>query len=397
MKAPPTTSLKKQISSSKKINTPYLRDGFVDERKAHRISFSWILRQPKKAVAIFTRQPRKAFRYILRHPGKFLVGKGKKPNECDRCDALAVFVANQLPALSVFVADQLPALLSTVAELNHRQLSSDNDSANLVKSVPIALRRLTRDMVAAQEELASQHEAMVALTRDMVAAQEELKDTVGSTGYLMGRVEFVRREVMFEMRYGAGSEPSKMLDAQTEILAADKVAAARAEGARINLGCGHIPLDGYLNVDRRALTGVDIVAEVHKLPFEKDELAEVFSSHLLEHFPHEQLRRELLPYYFTLLRSGGKFTAVVPDAEAMIREYTAGNYPYKDMRDVVYGGQDYDGDFHFNMFTPESMTEYFVEAGFTNVQLVAGGRRNGQCYELEITGEKPQPTETTTK
>jgi predicted SAM-dependent methyltransferase len=380
MEIPPTTSLKKQIPSSKELKTPYLRDGFVDERKAHRISFSWILRQPKKAVAIFTRQPRKAFRYILRHPGKFLVGKGKKANGCDRCDALAVFAAEQLPALSVFAAEQLPALLSTVAELNHRQLSSDD--ANLVKSVPIALRRLTRDMVAAQEEL--------------VALRSELEVTVGSTGYLMGRVEFVRREVMFEMRYGAGNDPSKMLDAQTEILAADKVAAARAEGARINLGCGHIPLDGYLNVDRRALTGVDIVAEVHKLPFEKDELAEVFSSHLLEHFPHEQLRRELLPYYFTLLRPGGKFTAVVPDAEAMIREYTAGNYPYKDMRDVVYGGQDYDGDFHFNMFTPESMTEYFVEAGFTNVLLVAGGRRNGQCYELEITGEKPQTTTTTT-
>jgi len=226
------------------------------------------------------------------------------------------------------------------------------------------------------------------------ALRRELEIAVENVSYLMGRVEFVRREVMFEMRYGNNSEASKHVDAQTEILAVEKVAGARAEGARVNLGCGHIPLEGYLNVDRRALTGVDIVSEVHKLPFEKNELAEVFSSHLLEHFPHEQLRRELLPYYFTLLRPGGKFAAVVPDAEAMIREYTAGNYPYADMREVLYGGQDYDGDFHFNMFTPESMAGYLAEAGFVNVQLVAGGRRNGQCYELEISAEKPQPATT---
>ena len=70
----------------------------------------------------------------------------------------------------------------------------------------------------------------------------------------------------------------------------------------------------------------------------------------------------------------------------MLRHYADGSYPYDDLREVLYGGQDYDGDFHFNMFTPASMGDYLREAGFVNPQVLASGRRNGRCYELEISG-----------
>jgi hypothetical protein len=109
---------------------------------------------------------------------------------------------------------------------------------------------------------------------------------------------------------------------------------------------------------------------------------------LLEHFPQEQLSRELLPYYRNLIKPGGQFHAVVPDAGAMIREYNKGNYPYDDMREVMYGAQDYDGDFHFNMFTPDSLSKLLVDAGFSNPTIMASGRKNGRCYEFEIRAEK---------
>jgi hypothetical protein len=156
----------------------------------------------------------------------------------------------------------------------------------------------------------------------------------------------------------------------------------------LNLGCGHIPLPGYLNVDRRELPGVDIVAEVGDLPLDPGEADEVHSAHLLEHFPQEQLRRQLLPYWYGLLKKSGVFTAIVPDAEAMIREYSAGAYPYGDLREVMYGGQDYDGDFHFNMFTPGSLAELLREAGFDDVQVIESGRRNGACFEFELSARK---------
>lgn len=297
---------------------------------------------------------------------------------------------------SAFETEQLPTLLQTLAALNHRQLASDNDRANLVKSVPVSLRRIRRDIIDTRADLRrleqSVHASLDARDRqgDALAGQQ-LCDALGSVEFLLGRVEFVRRELLFQMRYGgaAPAAEAQRLEAMGDILRPDKVAAARQHGARLNLGCGHIALDGYLNVDRRALPGVDIVAEVDRLPFGERELAEIFSAHLLEHFPQEQLRRSLLPYYFGLLRPGGKFCAVVPDAEAMLRHYAAGSYPYDDLREVLYGGQDYDGDFHFNMFTPASISNYLREAGFVNPQVLASGRRNGRCYELEITAERP--------
>jgi predicted SAM-dependent methyltransferase len=326
---------------------------------------------------------------------------------------------------SLFETEQLPTLLQTVSALNHRQLASDNDRDNLVKSVPVALRRLGRDLAAGRAELQRieqsfaqqlgataqqlEHQARAQLGEVAASLGQQLDGMTADTGahigalnarldgaahtveFLLGRVEFVRRELMFEMRYGASTPAAgaDKLEMAGEILAPEKVAAARQEGLRLNLGCGHIALDGYLNVDRRALPGVDIVAEVDRLPFVQGELTEIFSAHLLEHFPQEQLRRALLPYYFGLLRANGRFAAVVPDAEAMMREYANGTYPYAHLREVLYGGQDYDGDFHFNMFTPESMSEYLREAGFVDVQVLASGRRNGHCYEFEIAARKP--------
>jgi hypothetical protein len=58
------------------------------------------------------------------------------------------------------------------------------------------------------------------------------------------------------------------------------------------------------------------------------------------------------------------------------------------MREVLYGAQDYEGDFHFNMFTPESMKKLLEEAGFAAIKLIAKARPNGKCYELEISASK---------
>jgi hypothetical protein len=287
----------------------------------------------------------------------------------------------------VFETQQLPTLLQTLSDLNHRQLSNDNDRDNLVKSVPVALRKITRDLIDMQEKLDS---ALNSIDKINEEKHDQPESITGSVQYLLGRVEFVRRELMFEMRYGASSPAGKDIKAKAEILSAEKLENARTTGLWLNLGCGHIQLDGYLNIDRRALPGVDIVAEVDELPLEQGEVDKIFSSHLLEHFPQEQLRRSLLPYFLNLLKKGGKFRAIVPDAEAMIREYSNGNYPYDDLREVIYGSQDYDGDFHFNMFTPDTLSHLLSEAGFKNPTIIERGRKNGLCYEFEILAEKPK-------
>ncbi|AXA84717.1 hypothetical protein DCD74_08465 [Lysobacter oculi] len=209
--------------------------------------------------------------------------------------------------------------------------------------------------------------------------------------WLRDRVEFIRRELMFEIRYGDRDPMSSAKGSiasgsvQASVINHVLVNAAREQGdVRLNLGCGHLPLPGYINVDLRHLPGVDVVAEVNDLPFSEGEVSAIHSAHMLEHFPEEQLKRKLIPYWRSLLKPGGRFSAVVPDAEAMIHAYVAGDYSYEHLREVTFGGQDYAGDFHFNMFTPDSLHALLVEMGFSDIRIVEKGRKNGQCFEFEI-------------
>lgn len=253
------------------------------------------------------------------------------------------------------------------------------------------------DQVAAlASELQSLSARVAALEAQGNAAATQLQEAGASLGARISecadRIEFVRREILYEVKYGA---PGPSLPAplppqiQPRVLSADKLTAMRQGRLRVNLGCGHIPLEGYVNVDMRALPGVDIVAEAGNLPFEPGSLTELRSAHLLEHFPQEELKRRLLPYWHSLLAPGGRFVAVVPDGEAMVSHLAAGEYPFEQFREVLFGAQDYAGDFHYNLFEPQSLQALLEEAGFTQIELPVRARRNGACYELEMRARRP--------
>ncbi|MBI5642846.1 MAG: hypothetical protein HY954_05160 [Deltaproteobacteria bacterium] len=205
--------------------------------------------------------------------------------------------------------------------------------------------------------------------------------------YLTGRVEFVRNEMLFEFKYGENKAAVKDGIADIKVLNESKLVSMQ-DNIRVNVGCGHIPMEGYLNVDMRELPGVDITAPADKLPFEENSLSEIFSSHLIEHFPQEELKRKILPHWHGLLKKNGILRAVLPDAEAMIENYTKGDYPFEKLRNVTFGAQEYDGDFHFNMFSRQSIKGLLEEAGFRDVSYAAAGRVNGDCYEMEIAAVK---------
>ena len=161
------------------------------------------------------------------------------------------------------------------------------------------------------------------LGRDYHGAAERLNSEIGNLwksaeqatrgiGDLWHRIEFVRREIMYEFKYGLTNKSAMEKSAR---ISPEKIDKARATGVRLNLGCGHILLDGYINIDQRELPGVDIVSDVGNLPFAEHSLSEIFSAHMLEHLPQERLRR-LLPYWCSLLGPNGTFRAVVPDGEA---------------------------------------------------------------------------------
>lgn len=207
-----------------------------------------------------------------------------------------------------------------------------------------------------------------------------------SIGELWHRIEFVRKEIMYEMRFGLAPSTDRE---KTKIVDEAKLNAARASrNVRLNLGSGQIPLNGYINIDARDLPGVDIVTDAGNLPFENGSIEEIVSFHVLEHFPEERLRR-LLPYWRSLLRSGGTFRAVVPDGEAMLSRYAAGSYPFEHFRTVLFGAQEYEGDCHFNMFTPDSLYTMLKDTGFQDIKVPTKARKNDISFEFEIIATSP--------
>ena len=260
---------------------------------------------------------------------------------------------------------------SRLGSLQARMDTLERDVTAFRSYVPALLNAISAQNAAARESARGQEH--------LHARINELAESLsGRIGQVEQRAEFIRREVMFELRYGGGEKKNGV---EPRVVNAGKL---KDRPVRLNLGCGHIPMEGYVNVDGRPLPGVDVVADVRSLPFGEAEVDEIYSAHLLEHFPLEELARSLLPYWHGLLRPGGRFVAVVPDAESMAREYAAGRYSFEDLRLVTYGEQEYEGDFHFNMFSHESLVRLLRDTGFGEVKLTDTGRRNGAALEMEV-------------
>lgn len=77
----------------------------------------------------------------------------------------------------------------------------------------------------------------------------------------------------------------------------------------MNLGSGNAPLPDHVNVDHRAVAGVDVVADVRALPFAEASAHMVRASSLLEHFSDPY---PVLDEAYRTLRPDGRFVMRVP-------------------------------------------------------------------------------------
>lgn len=302
--------------------------------------------------------------------------------------AAARETTRQLAGLGSAVQNLTGRADSLVQELNQLRELSGRSTSQVMSSFEERIRPVAERLADAHREIASaiaRTERLQANLERQAGLLKSCESVFPTLDYLSHRVEFVRREVLFETKYGKTPGYAEQADAEPRIIDQAAVERARNEGLRLNVGCGHVPVEGYVNIDRRVLPNVQVKAEAHDLPFERGEVAEIYSAHLLEHFPQEQLRRQVLPHWRALLALGrGKLVAVMPDAEVMLNEYHRGTYPYENLREVLFGGQDYDGDFHFNMFIPDQLSMLLREAGFNEISWPVRGRVNGKCFEMMV-------------
>jgi hypothetical protein len=207
------------------------------------------------------------------------------------------------------------------------------------------------------------------------------------------RIEFIRKEILFELRRAVSQST---LAGKTTIagLAPDEFDLDRQQRQpfefaadtprRVNLGCGHLTLPGFANLDARDLPGVDIVADLRRLPFAPGSIDELRATHVIEHFTEHALLTEVLPHWASVLRPGGTLTVTAPDARAIMSDLVAGTIDWETAKIVLMGGQEYEGDFHFALLDPSTACSMLEATGFAAAQVVAEARQNGDCLEFEI-------------
>jgi SAM-dependent methyltransferase len=383
----------------------------VDERLARRVAEELIMAPAASAVA--DKRKRRSNRerlakFLSGIPGSF--GRNKMRIKrilsiVERQDANVGVAIKSLSAAQSDADRKLEALFRETRVLqdqvseSHRMLVDRNGLAGPTPEALASVARRVAEIREAQDDLARRISEGSSAQRQLFVEQRQLfvelanqrpevdpktiEALLQRVSHIQERLEFARTEILFEFggRGWRGLPGARAIDAKHLVTEGD---------IRLNLGCGHMPLAGYVNIDNRDLPGDELVCDVSELPFPESSVTEIYSSHLLEHFPVEVLSRKLLAHWVQLMKPGGLFRAVVPDAECMIDAYTRREMSFDDLRTVTFGLQKYAGDFHFNMFSRTRLQSILSEAGLTEIGYTFTGRRNGSCFDMEIEGRSPR-------
>jgi predicted SAM-dependent methyltransferase len=156
---------------------------------------------------------------------------------------------------------------------------------------------------------------------------------------------------------------------------------------KLNLGCGTDIQSGYVNIDARSMSGVDLTHDIEQkdLPYAPGTVSEVRAIDVLEHFSFRSTER-ILRDWFRVLKLGGFILVQVPNIEQHIELFYAGvmdkrgryTNGYDDaieyFRANVFGGQDYPENTHKTCFTPASLSAVLSKVGFVNIAIEIRGR-----------------------
>ena len=140
-----------------------------------------------------------------------------------------------------------------------------------------------------------------------------------------GRIASVEvlQQLRWELTLRAKAAKAALRPRQRRLIA--RLQRERPDDLKVNLGCGPLPTPGWLNVDG-SFPGADLV-QVFGQPLDLPGscAAVVFCEHVLEHLDYPDAARLFLGEVWRILRPGGVFRVIVPDAAAAIRAYAQGD------------------------------------------------------------------------
>jgi len=141
----------------------------------------------------------------------------------------------------------------------------------------------------------------------------------------------------------------------------------------LNIGAGeriydYYPTNNYkcVNFDERDIEGIDVKGDVKNLNmFSDGEFDLILASDIIEHFPISQIQG-MLKEWSRVLAADGMIEFRLPNLAAICKQYISN----KDARNVswlLYGGQDYSGNFHYTGYDRQLFSEECMKAGLVEV------------------------------
>ena len=135
---------------------------------------------------------------------------------------------------------------------------------------------------------------------------------------------------------------------------------------KLHIGAGKRYLPGYKQVDVLDKPHIDYVADARSLFFAKNgSVSEIYACHVLEHFGRYDVC-DVLREWHRVLCAYGTLRISVPDFSAIVFEYQQ----HKELDLVLgllYGGQDHEHNFHYQVFDFKRLERLLTGVGFTNV------------------------------
>lgn len=141
------------------------------------------------------------------------------------------------------------------------------------------------------------------------------------------------------------------------------------------------------NVDLRPGDKVNFTADFNEpLPISDNEWDAVLSIFSAEHISWRKTK-QFISEIHRILKPGGKVILVVPNTEAQLKHILDKSEPDGDESSMLYGDQNYNGNFHCSYWCPRSTTKLLQEVGFENILI----RPYGEPLHTDMVVEAVRP------
>jgi len=169
---------------------------------------------------------------------------------------------------------------------------------------------------------------------------------------------------------------------------------------KLEIGCGKKERIGYLTCDIRDLPNVDYVCSADNLPFEENEIDEIYSRHVVEHFTLKEFLK-VLEEWNRVLKVGGEVHIICPNMLWHLEQILKGNhssfYTKKSGENdrywgygSLFGWQQDEYDVHKFGYYYELLRDILEDLGFGAVENLTNSRigLENEPWHLEVRAKK---------